>query len=934
MNIKTKKLGYFHQSLSIVIGLCALALGISYYWVFRPETMPALLRWILPTPHDGVSVFMFFSTDYLRWFPSFIHTFAFSIFTGLVLGRRYFLPACAFWVLINSLLEVAGLFPETVLPFLPDLSMLVSMPALSLHSYAANQTFDSADIIAGVSGGIVALLVLKRIFLRRDQVIPQEWCHASTYLDCVGLKQKSNIVKPLWILIIIWIGLVGITGCGGGSTPTPTPQSKEIVVVIDPGHGGSDTGFERPYFSNGIRMILSRVFLPTSGVLECYDPPFIMNSDDFCYEKNLNLELAKKLKIYLEQGGKIKVLMTRTGDYYVEDGGCTDLPGSYESQRAKFFRLETDSDAFISIHHPPSRREAYSTDEASTTVAYTGDGSMANKIANALGKKYNAIYGPYRMIELVPLGLAESRRECSSSFPSWGPTTLIEAAEGTTRSAVMIEPAWVNDSGDRDHGIVFAIEKMDLTAQGIAQGIKDHLKVNDASPSVSPLALPMEAPTAVFSLEKGNQSLDIKFINKSYGVVETIVLDFGDGAPNNDFVDHHTYSQPGTYTVSLTLTGPGGSDTTTHQIKVEADQFTKICDYAILQEALAQSRSVKFDCEGPIVVTPELDINQDTVLDATGHNVTLSGNGNNRVLKVRPGIKLELKDITIANGSADHGGGIDNEGTVTLTNVILRDHTVTSGGGAIFNYSTGTVTLNNSTVTGNKAVSGAGIDNAFGKVSINDSTLTNNTATGGGSLRNYEGTMTLNRSTVSANSADFGGAIDNLGTLTLENSTVSGNTGKYGGALRNYTTGTILLTHSTLANNSATLSGGGIDNLGTVNLNRSLIANNTSRNCAGSGYSDQGYNLASDSSCGLTQPTSLSSTDPLLTPLADNSGPTQTHALLAGSPAIDTIPVAADGACTVAQDQRSMRRPQDGDGDSIAACDIGAVEQCLGMCQP
>lgn len=352
------------------------------------------------------------------------------------------------------------------------------------------------------------------------------------------------------------------------------------------------------------------------------------------------------------------------------------------------------------------------------------------------------------------------------------------------------------------------------------------------------------------------------------------------------------------------------------------------CNYPNLQSALLSSfRTIRFACDG-VITGPELVINSgaDKVLDATGRQVTLSGNHVNRVLNVNAGGKLELKNLTIADGNAEHGAGIDNQGTVILTDVILRDNTATSGGGAIFNYSTGTANLTRSTVTGNRAVSGAGIDNAFGKVMLTDSTLMDNTAKGGGGLRNYEGAITLTRTTIAANHADFGGAIDNLGALTLDNSTLSGNIAQYGGGLRNYTTGTVILTASTIAYNSASAAGDGIDNLGTVNLRYSLIANNTpGHDCTGTGlFHDKDYNLDSDGSCGLTATGSRPNTDPRLGPLADNGGPTQTQALLPGSPAIDAIPAAQ---CATATDQRGETRPQDGDGNRVADCDIGAFEK-------
>lgn len=155
-------------------------------------------------------------------------------------------------------------------------------------------------------------------------------------------------------------------------------------------------------------------------------------------------------------------------------------------------------------------------------------------------------------------------------------------------------------------------------------------------------------------------------------------------------------------------------------------------------------------------------------------------------------------------------------------------------------------------------------------------------------------------------------------SFTLNALTIAhGSTYLGGGGLDNEG-GTVSISNSTFANNSASY-GGGLDNGGTVSISNSIVATNTGVNCKG-GVSDQGYNLSSDSSCGLTGTGSLQNTDPRLDPkgLQNNGGPTQTIALLSGSPAIDTIPVAR---CP-STDQRGTTRPDNGE----TACDMGAYE--------
>jgi hypothetical protein len=195
------------------------------------------------------------------------------------------------------------------------------------------------------------------------------------------------------------------------------------------------------------------------------------------------------------------------------------------------------------------------------------------------------------------------------------------------------------------------------------------------------------------------------------------------------------------------------------------------------------------------------------------------------------------------------GGGISNYGTLTLTNSTLSGNLADFGGGGISNY--GTLTLTNSTLSGNSAYyrGGGGIENA-GTLTLTNSTLSGNSADFGGGIYNYGtisnyGTLTLTNSTLSGNSADSGGGgIDNGGTLTVNNSTLSGNQANFGsdgGGIEN--AGTLTLSNSTLSGNSAHSydfgghidggEGGGIYNAGTVTVNNSTIAGNSAGTTGG-----------------------------------------------------------------------------------------------------
>ena len=204
---------------------------------------------------------------------------------------------------------------------------------------------------------------------------------------------------------------------------------------------------------------------------------------------------------------------------------------------------------------------------------------------------------------------------------------------------------------------------------------------------------------------------------------------------------------------------------------------------------------------------------------------------------------------------------------------------------------------------------------------------------GGGGIYNG-GTLTLTNSTVSGNEADneygYGGGIDNGGTLTLTNSTVSGNTASDddGGGIYNSLFGTLTLTNSTVSGNTASSDGGGIYNLfGTLTLKNTILAYNSPNNCFLT-MASLGHNISSDASCAFTGTGDMNNIiNPLLGPFASNGGPTQTHLLLSGSPAINAVPFAnctdASGATPLATDQRGITRPQG------TACDIGAVEMDL-----
>ena len=281
----------------------------------------------------------------------------------------------------------------------------------------------------------------------------------------------------------------------------------------------------------------------------------------------------------------------------------------------------------------------------------------------------------------------------------------------------------------------------------------------------------------------------------------------------------------------------------------------------------------------------------------------------------------------------------NSQSTVTISGVTIRNGSTSRQGGGISNY--GALTITNATISGNTAISGGGVDNHAG-LSLTNSTVGANIATGGlgGGIVNGGNSSTITNSTVSGNIArSFGGGIyHESGPLTVTNSTVSGNTATGGGTALTAGGGggifnagiSLTIVSSTVSGNAAD-SGGGIKDTGNATLTNSIVANSPyGGNCvvasnsfpsgdaqAASVITSFGHNLSSDASCAFAGVGDLNSTAPLLGPLANNGGPTQTHALLAGSPAVDT----GSGDCPPpTTDQRSVTRPQG------ASCDIGAFE--------
>jgi transcriptional regulator with XRE-family HTH domain len=328
---------------------------------------------------------------------------------------------------------------------------------------------------------------------------------------------------------------------------------------------------------------------------------------------------------------------------------------------------------------------------------------------------------------------------------------------------------------------------------------------------------------------------------------------------------------------------------------------------------------------------------------------------------------LSLTNCMVSGNTTSFGsGGISNyggdsrpgsSGKLRLTNCIISgNETEYAFGGGIRNYS-GSITILNSRISYNSAEAGAGIFNNGGSLTLSNSTVSDNSAYegyGGGILNVNGGKLTLTNSAILHNKASggWGGGINNDytnapqnpgfqvtpgGPLSLINTTISDNTATHAGGI--FVGGSqATITFCTIYGNTAIDEGGGIaigssgsDQPSEVEMRNTLVAGDhasSSPDIAGT-LTSKGYNLIQNVSGAAFTRNKQHFTDVSVNPPADvridpalSSSPTQTHALLPGSPAIDQIPLDACLVNGITTDQRGMKRP---DGKE-RSCDIGAYE--------
>jgi hypothetical protein len=306
--------------------------------------------------------------------------------------------------------------------------------------------------------------------------------------------------------------------------------------------------------------------------------------------------------------------------------------------------------------------------------------------------------------------------------------------------------------------------------------------------------------------------------------------------------------------------------------------------------------TIQFSVTGTITLGSTLPQITDSKLAISGPpspGLTIDGGGAVEVMAVATGATVKLNKLRILHGFINSfpagGGGIFNDGTLTVTDCTFSGNVAKKGnGGGIANF--GTLTITNSTFSGN-SVTGQGYGENGGAISTFGNT-TVLTATN----------STFSRNSVGGTASIGGGVYEDAGTVAITNSTFSGNSADSGSIYN------VCYEPASVKSTILVASGGG--------------------DCSGQ-ITDTGYNISDDSTCNFSATGSSKNTDPMLDPagLQNNGGPTKTIALLDGSPAIDAIPLAdctdqASPPKPIITDQRLFPRP---DAEEVN-CDIGAYE--------
>jgi predicted outer membrane repeat protein len=292
-----------------------------------------------------------------------------------------------------------------------------------------------------------------------------------------------------------------------------------------------------------------------------------------------------------------------------------------------------------------------------------------------------------------------------------------------------------------------------------------------------------------------------------------------------------------------------------------------------LRQAISNATSgdtIVFSATGTITLTTQITINKDlTIIGPGATSLAIDGNNNSWIFSISSGNTVAISGMTFQNGDASLsglGGAIYNDGILTINNSNFSGNSADDGG-AIWSEDDSTLTINNSTFSGNSS-----------------------SGNGGAIYSDFDSILTINNSTFSDNSANYGGALQTTGSIVeINNSTFSDNSATAsGGAIYLFGSASVTINNSIISGNTAIVSGDDCENGGGT-----ITAN--SNNIFGTGGNDGGCTAGTSD----IVPTGAIGT--ILSGLANNGGPTQTHALVAGSPAID-----ASGSGALATDQRGV----------------------------
>jgi len=441
-------------------------------------------------------------------------------------------------------------------------------------------------------------------------------------------------------------------------------------------------------------------------------------------------------------------------------------------------------------------------------------------------------------------------------------------------------------------------------------------------------ALTINAPgmTATHALQAGSPAIDAGNCTDQTGA--TIVTDQrGVTRPQGDACDIGAYEAGGApppsglVVNSLNDPGTGGCDATE-------------CTLREAIESSTPGAAITFSPEltGTINLIDNLQVNWNLTITGPGAEyITIDANGtaesNRRAFVV--GSTASISGLTVTGGYAETGGGIVNEGTLTLSNMVVTGNQSDGDAGGIYNSNSGTLTVSQSTVSANVGLYGGGIVNS-GTLVVDHSTISGNEAIyslgggiGGGIWATDAATTTISNSTISGNTAACrGGGIDNMKLIRIEHSTITGNATTsstdqcMGGGMQSYA-GT----------------GQGAEIVGSIIWGNSAggVADDLADQSDSGTFTSLGHNLIGTAGHGVDfsveflatgDQTAVSDTEVVLDALALNEpGTTETHGLPEGSLAIDAGTCTGLDDGTVADDQRGITRPQG------SACDIGAYEK-------